>query len=86
LKNQRLTYSNNTGFAGSLSFWNDLSPSRRRKREEIGTMQTVRENRKWNVRPPSDWNCQQRNHWWVLYQNRKVGGAEDISFANCSFV
>lgn len=54
-----------------LHFHNNLS--RRIKRNEIETMETVRENRKWSVRPPSEWNCHQRNHWRALYQSRRVG-------------
>lgn len=57
---ESIMYSNNAGFAGSLSFCNNLS--RRIKRNEIETMQVVMENRKLNVRPLSDWNCHQRNH------------------------
>lgn len=60
LKNpESIMYSNNAGFAGSLSFCNNLP--RRIKRNEIETMQVVMENRKLNVRPLSDWNCHQRN-------------------------
>lgn len=45
LKNpESIMCSYNAGFAGSLSFCNDLY--RRIKRNEIETMQTVRENRK----------------------------------------
>lgn len=75
---ENIMYINNAGLQVLLNFHNNLS--RRTKRNEIETMETVRESRNWNVRPPSEWNCHQRNHWPALYPSRRVGGKKKFLF------